>query len=625
MLGSPSQEHLSTKFVVKALGCRATRHKLAIREAANAMRVTYKKLLSLFSLAMITALVVAACGGAEPTSTPGPTATPIVQIVTPTPTAVPKAGAAIQQTRFMSWVTNEPDFSLPAQYGGTATISSSYNPAHFDPTLITDSSIYTAVGPVYSRMMRCKFAAEREVADFFACDLTGDLIESWTIGADGQSLTMKVRQGVNWQNLPPVNGRALTADDIVYSVNEYRNSPVFERDWAIIEDVSSPDPQTVVLTLGSPFYDIVAGLLAYTGVRVVPREIKEQDGDFKSTAVGTGAFILKEFTPKERIVWERNPDYYFEGRPYLDRVESIVSRDRALQQAAYRAGQILFSFSATQPANNAELAALLRSRPDSVSVESPADSGVFQIALDIETPPFDNHDVRKAFASAIDWQRIIDTIFEGRGDLLPNIPWIFWSDDIPTIDDMGPHFQYNPDRARQLLASSGVDLPLELSVNTYLFGPAQGLIMQAMKEMFREVDIDFQINQVPYGQYQEALNTGTYEQSTMTYVRTHSGIDGYAYQTLRSTAVRNSWRIKHPTIDRIVDELRGTADPAQRQALVKELVDFDNDFLFRIPIPLGRSLSMWDPKFHNFDNNRREIWPYTGSQTWEVMWLSQDA
>ncbi len=578
------------------------------------------------ALAVIVGLVVAACGGGgDPTAAPAPperqtvvvTATPTTA---PPPTAVPEPGSVTTELRFIRYIANQPNFSDPVKRGGEAKIITNSFTSDFDITRRKSFTIPQGVGNVYNRLVRCAFGAERVVRDGVSCEIHTDLANSWTVSSDGKTWIFNLNQGIKWQNVAPVNGRAFTAADVVYAIGEYKNSPAFESDYNIVDTVTATDDNTVEFRLKSPMYNFLE-LLADWGY-IVPREIKEADGDFKSTAVGTGPYITKSFIPNQTLVQERNPDYFVEGRPYIDKLEIVYSRDVALQTAAFRAGNVLWAASATSPINNTQLGTLLRSRPDAVAFEGAQEGGVFQLALRLDVLPYSDVRVRQAFASAINFAEIAATIYEGNATMQPAIPWIFGYDAPPPVEEWGPFYVYNPERARRLLDEVGIDR-LDFPVTLYAYGPDLPIVLQAAQQTLKDVGIDMTISTPGYSAYLAELQAGDFPAGSTSFVQTAPGVDGYTFATMRSDAARNIWNIKDANVDRIVDEIRLTADPAGRRALVRELIVYEGQQLFRIPYPRPKAVLVHDPELRNFSFTHRGAWPHFGAAEWEVMWLDR--
>ena len=191
--------------------------------------------------------------------------------------------------------------------------------------------------------------------------LKGDLAESWSASPDYRIWTFKLRQGVKWQNVPPLNGRELTSADIKYCFEAYAKEGVQTFNFKEIEGIETPDKYTVRLHMQTPNVFVPQALAEPIAV-IFSREVLEEDGDLKKRLIGTGPFILKEHTRKVRVVLARNPDYFDKGRPYVDEYIILSTPDAATRTAAFRTGQTDFIWVASP----SEVEALRKTNPNAV-------------------------------------------------------------------------------------------------------------------------------------------------------------------------------------------------------------------------------------------------------------------
>src|SRR5690606_21969850 len=206
--------------------------------------------------------------------------------------------------------------------------------------------------------------------------------------------------------------------------------------------IETPDPYTVRFLLKEPFTQFLDTLAAPIAV-VFPREVLEEDGDLKRRMIGTGPFMLKEHVRKVRVVLARHPDYFVKGQPYLDEYRILSAPDQATRVAAFRTGQndVLFrinSFSDLDP--------ILRTNPTIIIQDMDTPKTPFGLAVNHTDPksPFHDIRVRRAISMAVDRQRQIDTLFEGRGIPGLGIPYFFYRDEPPSLSELGPWYQFNP-------------------------------------------------------------------------------------------------------------------------------------------------------------------------------------
>ncbi len=189
---------------------------------------------------------------------------------------------------YPDWI---PASTNPPKRGGVLTRASSWDPPVIDPRLTQSVGLYQFAGLVGSRLVRYGFPDEASGPN----DLTlkGDLAESWQASPDYRVWTFKLRQGVKWHNVPPLNGRELVAADVKYCFEAYAKEGAQSFTFQEIEAIETPDKYTVRIHLKTPnvlFPQNVAEPITV----LFSREVLEEDGDLKKRMIGTGPYILKE-------------------------------------------------------------------------------------------------------------------------------------------------------------------------------------------------------------------------------------------------------------------------------------------------------------------------------------------
>lgn len=288
---------------------------------------------------------------------------------------------------------------------------------------------------------------------------SGDLIpvpslaKSWQISPDGLTWTLKLRDDVKWHNKPPVNGRPFTSADVAWSIEHHVNEGTARPLWAGVKH-SEPDPHTVVLRLDNRDADFAMKLFEIGNV-MLPREVKEQFGDFRTTVIGTGAFMVKNVTVRSEVVSERNPQSYEMGvdgkpLPYLDQVRSFVFPDYLAELAAIRTGQLDSSgFSGYRKLDWEELK---KSNPKFQPWEA-LQNTYHGVWFNQQTKPWNDVRVRKAVSLAIDRDDLI--VSEKGGAVLsgfvPPFNYEFaWSE-----SKVKDKFNVDREQAKKLLADAG--------------------------------------------------------------------------------------------------------------------------------------------------------------------------
>ncbi|MBT7467046.1 MAG: ABC transporter substrate-binding protein [Chloroflexi bacterium] len=300
-----------------------------------------------------------------PTSTPSPTATPLA-----TPTAIPPT----------STVT-PPD---ELQRGGTLRFAIPEGAPHSDPHLTASSSLASwGAGLAYSRLFKFDTVDGNSTVVCDLCDM-------WE---QTEPLTFKIllRDDITWQKLPPLNGRPLTAQDVIYSLNrqataDYANSPLLSN----ITEFTAVGEREILIRLNSPDAEVLEKL-ADSHSRIVAKDAVGLNGDLRrGPTIGSGPWIANEVHADNTILIA-NTDYYNDQLPYLDGIHIQVIPSESVRVAGMRSKVI--DLAQASPDSIADA----RERFEDIhywGVENPA-TGV-EIALNTNRSPMDKQGVREA-------------------------------------------------------------------------------------------------------------------------------------------------------------------------------------------------------------------------------------
>ena len=291
-------------------------------------------------------------------------------------------------------------------------------------------------------------------------NLTPDLAESYSVSDDGMTYTFNLRQGVKFHN-----GRELTSDDIKYSiersVNPETQSPGAGFFWSIdgfdsmssgsannLSGISTPDKHTVVIKLSQPdatFLHVVAINFSFA----VPKEEIEKYGqDFATHPVGTGAYKLKEWVLGQRVVFEKNSEYFKAGVPKLDEIEFQVGLEPNVALLKLQKGEVDILGDGIPPAKYLDVVNDPNNK-DLIVIGDQLHTGYLTINVNIA--PLDNVKVRQAINMAINKDRIIQIINGRASPANQPLPPA-----MPGYDNNYKGYAYDPDGAKKLLAEAGL-------------------------------------------------------------------------------------------------------------------------------------------------------------------------
>ncbi len=487
-----------------------------------------------------------------------------------------------------------PASTKPPKRGGTLTRASAWDPPVIDPRLTQSVGLHQFAALTGSRLVR--YAFPDEATGPTDLTLKGDLAESWSSSPDARVWTFKLRQGVKWHNMPPLNGREFAAADVKYCFEAYAKEGAQSFTFQEIEGIETPDKHTVRIHLRTPNVMFPQNVAEPITV-LFSREVLEEDGDLKKRFIGTGPFMLKEHTRKVRVVLARNPDYWDKGRPYVDEYIILSTPDAATRMAAFRTGQSDFIWLASP----SEVETVRKTNPNAVVQSYHNTLTPFGVAVSQDKPPFNDVRVRRAVSMAIDRQKQADTLFEGHGIIGWGVPYIYYTDKAPTLAQLGPWWQYRPAEAKKLLAEAGHPNGFETTLFYYEYFPQMTSQVQLVQQdLKRNLNINVKITKLDYTTYYGRYVDPKWEGMAWGFQSGHAvGLDERTYQYMHSKSTKNFFRVNDPVIDELTTKLRQTPGQADQRALTRKIVDREFDQVLRMWMPYDNGFLVFQPHMRN--------------------------
>src|SRR5579871_2898768 len=253
----------------------------------------------------------------------------------------------------------------------------------------------------------------QNVAQNSMASIVPDLADSWAWSNDNKTLTFKLHQGVTWHD-----GKPFTSADVKCtfdmlmgkSPQKFRQNP--RKAWyEQVNDVTTNGDYEVAFNLKRPQPSLLA-LLASGYSPIYPCHVSP--ADMRTHPIGTGPFKFVEFKANESIKLVRNPDYWKKGLPHLDGIEFTIIPNRSTAILAFVAGKFDMTF--PTEVSIPLLKDVKSQAPNAICKVAPTNVST-NIIVNSSSPPFDNVDIRRAMALAIDRKAFIDIMFEGQADI----------------------------------------------------------------------------------------------------------------------------------------------------------------------------------------------------------------
>ncbi|MHC9236639.1 ABC transporter substrate-binding protein [Pseudooceanicola sp. 502str34] len=385
------------------------------------------------------------------------------------------------------------------------------------------------------------------------------LAESWELGEDNVTWTMKLRQGVTFHDGTPFNAEAVkyNFDRIM---DEKTGSPRRARSL-VIKEIKVIDDYTITFETHEPYAPFINYLTGYNLAMMSPAALAEHGDQYSRHPAGTGAFKLKSWTSGELMTLERNPDYWG-GEVYLDTVEIKIVPEDSSRVISLMAGE-------ADVVANVPPILLKRLQNDENVKEVRADGfRTMYLGLNNTLPPFDNRLVREAMQYAVDADALVKGVLGGVG----RTGGTFFSPALPGTIDL-PATTYDPEKAKALLAEAGYPDGFE----TTFYAPTGRYLMdrqisEAIQAQLAEVGIKAQIQSPDFAAFLATLREG--EKAAMFFIGLGSptGDPGLSLDgVLKCNAGSNFWKYCNAELDALMLTQRDAMDFDKREAILTEV------------------------------------------------------
>lgn len=430
--------------------------------------------------------------------------------------------------------------------GGTLRVGVQGDPAELDPHLTVLNAAGVVIDLVYDGLVKEDDNLVPQPA----------LAESWTISEDGLIYTFALRQGVLFHN-----GAPFTSSSVKFSFERLADPATASPSAANVSGIVSidtPDESTAVITLSAPDASFLANLCR-PALSIVSQAAVEEFGDLNTTMVGTGPFVFREYIPNTELTFDKNPDYWQTGKPYVDELVLLIAPEDTARTTALVSGTV--DIIEAVPQKDIQLL----EEDDSIVLAGDRTTNLRWIVFNLRKEPFSNPEFRKAVAAAIDRQPIIDASVFGYGEalvgLFPPSYWAAFEGEIPVFD---------LETAQSLMAN--VTLPEGfrahlLTWQAYDFLAGTSVVLQ---EQLRQIGIESEIDTQENANYLEKYFGGDFDIAVMGasgYIDPNDWILG-AFKTDGST---NAAGYSSPVMDELITESLAIEDQTERAAVYQQI------------------------------------------------------
>ncbi len=459
----------------------------------------------------------------------------------------------------------ESDTDTAVAYGDTIIMGTIGDATNLLAPLASDASSSAIIGHVYNGLIRY----DKDMR------LVGDLAESWDVSADGREITFHLRRGVTWHD-----GEPFTAADVMFTYRlmiDPKTPTAYADRYKQVEHASTPDPYTFKVRYAEP----LAPALVSWAMGICPAHLLAGE-DITTSAlarspIGTGPFRFVKWEPGERIVLERNEDY-FGGAPYIKRiVYSIVPDTTTMFLELQSGGLDYMGLTPLQYARQTDTPAFARRFN---KFRYPAFVYTY-LGYNLRKPMFQDKRVRQAISYAIDKQEIVDGVLLGLGQPAtgPYKPGSW-----PYNPDV-QRYLYAPDKARALLDAAGWKISgtdkirqkegqkLAFTIVTNQGNDQRIKAGEIIQRRLQEVGIEVKLRVIEWASFlKEFIQPGNFDATILGWTIPVDP-DGYNIWHSSKTGAQelNFIAYCNPEVDRLLEQGRRVLDIEQRKPIYYKL------------------------------------------------------
>jgi peptide/nickel transport system substrate-binding protein len=431
------------------------------------------------------------------------------------------------------------------KYGGKLVVGQDIDAVGLDPYKTTAFASWNYFELIYNSLLRF----DNQGA------LQPELAVSWD-NPDPLTYTFRLRQGVKWHD-----GKEFEAADVKATFDRIMDEKTasFRRvTFKLLDKTEVVDKYTVRFKLQKPFAPFLGYLGSKAHSAILSKKIIDT-ADPNQVVVGTGPFQMVAYTPNDKMLLKRNPDFWEKGLPYLDEIEIRLVKDASSRVAGLRSQSLDYTW-LIEP----QMSKILLKDPKINSGKAPP-TGRLRLYFNCTKPPFDNQKVRQALSLATDRNEVIKISVMGNASLSGPIP--------PSAGDFAyppeklSFYGYNPDQAKKLLSEAGYPNGLKATAKVSAAHIIDQYAVQIIQRQWKKVGVDIEIVQEEWGSILRSANSRNYQIILITDIWRPDPDEYIVYG--RDVVKRAGFST--PVLDALIEKGVTTTDRNQRIAIYHEI------------------------------------------------------
>ncbi|RHW34776.1 ABC transporter substrate-binding protein [Lysinibacillus yapensis] len=430
-----------------------------------------------------------------------------------------------------------------------------------DPAIVTDGESFKVTENIYETLLNF---GEQDTT------INPGLAKEWEVSEDGLTYTFHLQEGVKFHD-----GTDFNAEAVVKNIERWKGGAeeqyyyfhsMFKAEGEdVIASVEAADEYTVVFTLSRPQAPFLKNIAMSPFAIASPTAFEAAGDKFGDNPVGTGPFRFVEWKRNDSITVEKNEEYWQEGLPKLDTIIFRAIPDNSARLNALVTGEIDLA-----DGINPSDAATIEGNAELQLIERPS-MNIGYLGLTNTRPPFDNKLVRQAVNYAVDKQALVDAFFQGRAEVAVNpMP-----STISGYNEEITGYEYNPEKAKELLAEAGYDgseIELWAMPVPRPYMPDGQKVAEAIQKNLADVGIPSKIVTFEWATYLEKAKNGEADAFLLGWTGDNGDADNFIYTLLdKDTIGSNNYSYySNDEVHKLLIAAQSEIDEEKRNELYKQ-------------------------------------------------------
>lgn len=396
------------------------------------------------------------------------------------------------------------------------------------------------------------------------------LAERYEVSSDGLTYTFYLRKGVKFQN-----GEELKANDVLFTINRAKESAYVSGYVDQIAKAEAVDDYTVAMHLAAPFAPFFEQI-CYLYI-LNEKAVTDAGDDYEMNPVGTGSYRLVNYERGNKVELIRYDDCW-KGRADIKNVTFKIISDINTTDVALEAGDLDF-------AELSEASVATAKKNSKLKLVQVSDGSVTYVIMNTTVAPFDNKLLRQAINYAVDRDFMVETATEGiaTSTSLMIMPSMFG------YPEKAMTYTYNPEKAKELLGESGLELPINIG-KIQCWNGHYKTIAEVLQSNLADVGIQSEVELLEKNAFLEKAFKGDYTIGIMGFIFGGDANACSAAYTSDGLDAFNMARWSSPNVDQLFAEARNIIDSQKRKDLYAQIYDIVQEEALYVPI-LNRNVT----------------------------------